>query len=251
METEKLTQEILRTQWLELSKSSMEITNVGSGTTICSASRLSSRLMIDYRTLFRNRPNTYGNYIAVWQQPDSLIPWDDEPLIVKTINGDTPEGSMLVSELALTKHSYVLGYAVGPQLFAGSRQEYGNICTTTFISSLDNGLLKINQMTPSISILASRSDSVAINYMLPTNIKPKTNGAWIGLWESSVASYKNPPMASNNISEDVSSGFAFIDQLELPVDRTYVIALFMSGWGGDNNSKHDQKAMACYITFEM
>ncbi|NEO71053.1 hypothetical protein [Moorena sp. SIO3H5] len=249
METIELTQELIQSKWAELSKSSMEVLAANAGTTEFKVLDIqATQITVSYNTLLGNQPNTYGNYIALWQN-DGSIPWDSPTLKTQKIDTNTPNGTMTFSGLELTIQDYIVGYAVSPELSGGSRQKQGNICSSANILKSDGGSSQREIFTPSICTSYIGPNSIAINYNLPTGILPKTNGAWIGLWESALPSYNNPPIAANNLREDAASGAGFINNLKLLRGRTYTVALFMSGWDCDCNSKHDQKSMACYVTF--
>lgn len=245
----ELTIQNLQDNWAELSHDSIELTNASSATTKLDITLVTADTIgLSYNTMSGNQPNSYGNYVALWQNTDT-IPWNNDPLKVQNIDTNTQSGSMFFTGLSVTNQSFIIGYAVGSKLNGGSQQQHGNICSTASIPALSSpGNDSYPTFTPSLQILYVGPNSVAVQYNLPKRITPQRNGAWGGIWRSELASYKNPPMASNSITLDAETGSLVFNNISIGRGLTYTIALFTSGWSG-GNSPNIQTAMACSVTF--
>jgi hypothetical protein len=242
----ELTQELLDTKLTELSGSSALLAGSGSSTTqLVVTSAVADQISVAYNTMPGNQPNTYGNYVAIWQNSDS-IPWNTDPLQTQQIVSNTQAGDMIFSGLNITVNSYIIGYGVGPQLTGTGVQKQGNICSTVFVPAVGGGAP--TQFLPSIQVLSIGANSVAVSFNLPSGILPQSNGAWIGLWRAEQASYNNPPVAANSIQVNAGQGSGFINGVTIGRGLTYTIGLFMSGWGG-GSSPNNQKPLACSVTF--
>ena len=249
--TMQLTADLIRSNWAELSRDSMRLSETHSITTSLKIDYVTAdSIGISYGTLPGNQPNSYGNYVAIWQNTNS-IPWNTEPMQTQAITTNTQSGSTNFHGLDLTKQSYIIGYAVGPELTDDSRQEQGNICSTAYVpeqSKKDNLEDSYVLFQPSLRVIFIGTNSLAVDYSLPSGVEPMSNGAWIGLWRSEQASYNNPPLASNNISIDAYSGTAVINDVNIGRGLTYTVGLFTSGWGG-GSKPNNQQPMACAVTF--
>ena len=199
-------------------------------------------LGLSYETLPGNMPSTYNNFIAIWQNSDS-IPWNQEPIAIQEISSNSPKGTINFPNLSITKNTYIIGYSVGPRLTTG--QKFGNICSTSFI--IDSNTSSIN-FSSSLKLVFVGTDSIAFNYNLPVGITPQSNLAWAGIWRSNNASYTNRPDATTPVSLNNESGTLTFDQFTVALGETYTIAFFMSGWKGFGQ-KNNQTAMACTLTF--
>jgi hypothetical protein len=201
---------------------------------------------ISYTTIPGNQPNTYGNFIALWQNSDSSIPWNTAPLTVFAVPTNTPNGSFVFSGLSVTNSSYVIGYAVGPILSTGNAQSNGNICATAFIPAIGAG--PVTTFNPALTIVNVGVNSVAVSYTLPDGNMPNSNAAWVGIWRSGSPSYNNPPDAFVPVTLNAPNGTVAINGLTIGRGLTYTVAFFMSGYKsavGPNG----QTAIASYISF--
>lgn len=227
----------------QTSQVSMPLTAVMPDTTnITLSGILADQVTVSYDTMSGNQPNTYGNFLAIWQSGDT-IPWNTEPLNIYPIPGNTPNGSVNFTGLDLTNNSYIVGYAVGIAL-SDTQQKYGNICSTAYIPASSN---QTSSDQPNISIGVVGSTSVSFNFQLPEGILPQSNGAWAGIWRSGVPSYNNPPEAVTPISINAASGGGSFNNFNVGRGLTYTIGLFMSGYSSTGQST--QTALACSLTF--
>lgn len=190
-----------------------------------------------------NQPDTYGNLVALWQNNNS-IPYGTNPKLNTPVIGNSPDGSFTFEGLDLTNNSYIIGYSVGPILTATGLQTYGNICSTVFIPANSS---EVTTFSPSLKVMHIGTTSVSLEYSLPQNILPKTNGAWIGIWRSGQPSYTTPPLASSPISQDAPESTCSINGFNIGRGLTYTIGLFTSGFVKSGVSK--QSAMATSLTF--
>lgn len=202
---------------------------------------------VSYNTLAGNMPNTYGNFVAIWQNHNS-IPWNQEPLKTQPIATNTQAGSLAFLDLPpITNNSYIIGYAVGP--VKSDALKFGNVCSTAFVpASSDSGETVYQYFQSSLVLQHIGSTSLAIQFNLPDGYQAATNKSWLGLWRASVPSYHNPPLHATPITQDSSFGTAAFNNISLGRGITYAVALFMSGWAGQGQL-NKQTAMACSLTF--
>jgi hypothetical protein len=198
---------------------------------------------IIYACLPGNQPSTYGNFASIWQNSNS-IPYGTSPKYTNPAIGNTPDGTFNFPNLDLTNNSYIVGFSVGPVLTSPGIQPYGNICATAFIPSV-NGTPAI--FDPTLNLLYVGTNSVSLQFNLPDNILPKSNGAWIGIWRSGQPSYTTPPAASAAISVDAPNGSCAINDFPIGRGLTYTVGLFTSGFIKGGVSK--QTALATSLTF--
>ena len=197
---------------------------------------------ISYNTLPGNIPNSYGNFVSIWQNSNS-IPWNAEPFATKPIPNNSQKGSMNFDGLDIAKNQYIIGYSVGTKLETG--QTYGNVSSSAYAP--DSNPANQSNLVSSLGIIFVGIDSVAFSYKLPDGCTPNSNGAWCGIWRSSNGSYNNTPDKAVPVTLDTESGTLTFDALTIGLGQTYTIALFMSGWKGGNSPT--QTTMACTVTF--
>lgn len=200
---------------------------------------------VNYDTLPGNQPSTYGNYVSIWQNQNQ-IPFNQKPLASYPIKSNTQAGTLNVPGLDITVNSYIVGFSVGPVLSTGQAQ--GNVCSTVFIPTIGGGA-NVNTLS-TLKIETIGSTSLSVKFTLPNGETPQANSAWIGLWESEVASYSNPPTSLNSISVNTSSGTAFINGITLGRGSTYTVALYTSGYSS-NPANLGLTAMAATLTFSV
>lgn len=244
----ELTPEILKSKRAELSRNSMQFASTDSATTTINVNHVAADLIaINYSTILGNQPNSYGNYVALWQA--NSIPWNTTPLMTQKIDTNTQSGSMIFTGLSVTTLDYIIGYAVGPTLAGSNQQQHGNICSTAYIPAQKSpGNNTYPTTTPSLRIVFVDSNSVSVDYTLPANITPQSNGAWACIWRGGEASYADPALASINISGNAAQGSLAFNRISIGRGLTYTVGLFTSGWGG-GSSPNNQKPMACSVTF--
>ncbi|KZL88483.1 hypothetical protein [Clostridium magnum] len=201
------------------------------------------KIGISYDTLPNNMPNTYGNYIALWQNTDT-IPWNQEPLKKQIIDTNTQNGSIAFSGLEITNQSYIIGYAVGPEK-PSPQQKYGNICSTAFIPATGS---QYEYFYANLTLTSHKPTSVAVDFQIPVGSMPMTNKAWLGMWRSSQAAYNNPPDYATPVDVDAETGTVAFNDIKLLRRMTYTIALFMDGWQGAGK-QNGQTTMAATLTF--
>lgn len=243
----ELTQENVDQKGADLARDSMTMSSGNSDAIAVKIENVQpNQVTVSYTGLVGNAPNTYGNYIALWQGPNS-IPWNKDPDKKFVIPGNSPDGSTVFADLNVTTLSYVIGYAVGPEI-AGTGQKQGNICASAYIAAYGKGSPDPQNKTSSLAVSYIGSTSIAVKYELPDGATPMSNGAWIALWQASQPSYSNTPLASNNIQADSHKSGGFLNDINLQRGVTYTVGLFTSGWAGAKKT-NTQTALACYVTF--
>ncbi|SHN33695.1 hypothetical protein [Chitinophaga sp. CF418] len=239
----------METQNLAAPKVLTAVPTENAQTTTLTISNVSAdEIDVDYETMPGNQPNTYGNFLAIWQNPNS-VPWNTEPLQpIFYIQTNTPSGSAAFTGLNINSNSYIIGYSAGPVLTGGGNvQKYGNICATASIPKQSEGGPGVIS-TPTISSINIGTTSVSFQFDLPDGILPLSNGAWAGLWRGANPSfYTVAPQYFTPISLDFSSGRVAFNNASIGRGLTYTIGLFMSGYKSGGGCT--QRALACSASF--
>jgi hypothetical protein len=207
----------------------LSMTNAASeSTSIRVVAVTSDAVILTYRSLPGNQPNTYGNFVAVWD--DSVIPYSRPPLQKIPIPGNAPHGSLAVAGLMPQESQYIFGYAVGPQV--------GDICAYAHISPDGSQ----TDFSSSLMLLSVQPDSIILRYSLPPGCNPAQNGASVAVWQDSIGSYTNPPLITQRITGSSSTGTIAIVGVQLNFGVTYTVALLTS---------NSQTSMAAWVTFDV
>jgi len=194
---------------------------------------------ISYDTMPGNMPNTYGNFLAIWQNQNQ-IPWNQEPLKAQPIPTNTQAGSLVFPGLSVTNNSYIIGYSVGPEKTDGPK--YGNICSTAFVPAKADSVPTPYQYFQTYLVLQYvGTTSVAVQFYTPTGYQPASNKNWMGLWRGETASYTNPPDWQTKIPVDSNFGTAAFNNVSIGRGLTYTVGYFMSDG--------KQSTLACSLTF--
>jgi hypothetical protein len=205
------------------------------------------QIILTYNTVPDNRPNTYGNFVAIWQNQNQ-IPYNQDPLSKQNIPNDTQKGDMAFDGLSVTENDYIIGYAVGP--VKTDSQTYGNVCSTAFIPSgaiSDPSLIKL--FSTSLLLKYVGSNTVSFQYSAPANYQPATNKAWAGLWRGASVPYTTPPdVAAMAVTLNSNFGTLAFNGVSIGIGLTYSIGFFMSGWS-DAVPTRNQKTLACWLSF--
>jgi hypothetical protein len=184
-------------------------------TTVLVSGVSSNTISANYSTLLGNQPSTYGNTAFLWQSGNS-IPFNQTPLATYSIPGNTEDGSFGFSGLTIQSKSYILGYAVGPDI--------SQICATCYIPASGSDFQTFQTM---LDVSNVSTDSATVNYQTPAGYSPQTNANYIGLWEGSVASYTILPLIKQNITSNSSTGSVVINNFQFKRSTTYTLAYFM------------------------
>jgi len=201
---------------------------------------------VHYKCLPDNQPENYGNFLVCWRSQNA-IPWtNDEPDGYAGVVDNKSSGSQQLEVDFAVNQSYIVGYGVGPKGAAGSGQLWKNVCATAYIGADGTTIFQ----SPELTDFDFDSDSVGMNFKLPDGCMPKTNGAWVGIWQTGIPSYTTPPIAAGRINIDSSQGGAFINGVKILRRQTYTVALFTSGWKAGKNETNVQTAMACSATIQ-
>ena len=174
-----------------------------------------SSILVKYKTLPGNQPNSNGNVIAVWQ--DTQIPWGTPPLQKKTVTGNSPAGSDAFDNLSIQSKSYIVGYSTGSNL--------STICSTlTFTPGDPVG-------TPFLTSVKAKeldSDTLIVSYDTPVGNDPKANQDWIGLWEGKTFTWDGKNRLTKvNVDKNTATG-SMVVLYSLKVD-TYYTLVYASG----------------------
>lgn len=169
----------------------------------------------EYDTLPGNQPNTYGNCVFIWQNQNQ-IPYNQQPLDNYAIAGNTQNGSFSFGDLEVQTKSYIVGFAVGPNV--------SQICSTAFVPAAGSSW-QYFQTTLGVDYIGT--DSLSVSYGTPTGNAPQTNQNWVGLWQGAAPSYTTAPVAKVNIDNNNATGQAVINNYKFLRSTTYTIAYFM------------------------
>lgn len=169
---------------------------------------------IKYKSLPANQPKENQNFVAVWNA--SMIPWNSAPMRQEKVPQNSEEGTMSIDGLLITKTSYVVGYAVGPDV--------SNICCSAVISA---GGLSLPPSFIAISLENLGTTSVAIHYQTLAGYRPFLFGNWVGIWKGYVLPYNAPsPLGSASISTDSTEGSVALNNVPIAVDSVYTVIYF-------------------------
>lgn len=206
-------------------------------------------VVVEYMTPNSNNPNRFGNQLYLWQA-EGTIPWGEPALQHQGIDGQTRQGSVVFTNLTIGKKGYIVGYGVGAD--TPSWVKYGNVCATASWpapSDLSNSQ-EISYFSSKISPQIS-SDSINVGYQFTPGVQPKTNGAWLALWEGKTNPYLNPNyLSAQAIASDGDNGTLALGKLVLVTGHTYTLALMMSGWA-ESPQKRCQTTIAAVSTFSI
>lgn len=203
----------------------------------------SQSITVQYNLLPDTTPGSNGNLMAIWQNTNN-IPYNQDPEKKQNITGSSQSGTTTFV-VDLTRNNYIVGYSVGPELTAPS-QKFGNICSTVYIPLLkDSGIDPGSSFQTRLAIGVVTSNSITFMYQVPTNCRPATNKAWVGLFRGD-ASYTTPPEKAMAITSDEDSGVVAWNDLKILFDRKYTIAWFMSGY---SDTARIQTRMAATVSF--
>ena len=197
-----------------------------------------TQIQYTFTTMPGNLPSTNSNTVFIWQTSSQQIP-SSKPLKSSAVQVDTPDGSDVFQGLDVTNLSYLLAYAVGPDV--------KNSVALVFVPSLNSkGSIVVFQ--PSISV-RPETNSVTFQYAMPGGTQPKSDGDWAGLWEGQPESalYATKPTWFVPIDDDapVSAG-AFRDVAILR-GYQYTVGYFK---GGYDKATPKQTTLACSDTFQ-
>jgi hypothetical protein len=191
-----------------------------------------------YVTFPHNLPNSYKNYIYVWDAEGSTVPWNQPPNADAIIPTDSLTGDAPV-EMAIQRRGYIIGYAVS--------NSPDSVCATVFIPAAgqsDPATWIYDQLT--ISVPAVGIDTVQIAYQGLPVYDPAASGNWIGIWRGSEVRYSGDPMKSVSIKNPEADGTVFIGGLDLRVGTEYSVGYFMKP---ENNG--GRTALAAITTFRV
>lgn len=170
---------------------------------------------VNYKGLPGNQPETYKNFVAIWQA--SMIPWTAPPLGKVSIGQNYEEGSLTIGGLTITKSAYIVGYGVGPDI--------SNICCSSMISA--GGLLAAPTQV-AISLNYMGINSLSIYYQTLAGYQPMQNNNWIGLWKGYASPYNaDTPIAVVPINSNANEGTVGMNNVPLGINSNYTLIYFM------------------------
>ncbi len=173
-------------------------------------------LSVAYRGLPGNQSFTYGNFVAVWES--TVIPWSTPPLATQPISSNSPSGTAEIGGLTITKNSYIVGYAVGPETAATCASAILNVGGLTAApSSVEIGLNNVG------------THSISVSYRALSGYLPQANGNWVGLWRGHVSPYNAPetPLAEVAIPTNSTEGNLPINGVPIAIKSTYTLIYFI------------------------
>jgi hypothetical protein len=186
-------------------------------------------MQFEYHTLANNKPNTYGNFVQIWQ--DDSVEWNNpsggssQTVPTNGIQGD------LTVPLQVQKKNYICAFSVGPSV--------QNICATAFLPEANiNGQVLFS---PKISVLPAQ-DSLLVNYHVPAGCLPGDYGHWVGLFNGGDNPYETPPLTLTTVSGNAGAGSVPL-YYGMSAGRSYLAVYFAGGAGADQTSP------ACALLF--
>lgn len=186
------------------------------GFTVSAINPTADTVSITYQGLPASQPKTYQNFIAIWAA--SMIPWKASPLRKQFINDDNQDGSLTLTDVAITRTTYIVGYGVGP-----------DITTICACSLLNVGALFAGPPSSvSISVTSITTNSLAVRYQTLAGYLPQQYGNWIGLWGGFASPYNAPdPLAKVLITSSSSEGTATFENVSLSAGCNYTLVYFV------------------------
>lgn len=170
---------------------------------------------VEYKGLPGNQPQTYKNFVAIWQS--SMIPWNTPPLAQARIDQNAQQGSIVINGLTITSSSYIVGYGVG--------NDITTICCSSLISA---GGLRAAPTNVSISLEYVGSNSLTIYYQTLAGYLPQQYGNWIGLWKGYASPYNSgTPVGTVQLNSNASEGTIGMNNVPLGINTNYTLVYFM------------------------
>lgn len=170
---------------------------------------------ISYQSLPANRPNSYGNFIALWQ--GAAIPWTAPPLMQMTIPNETDSGSLVLDNITIAALPYVVTYGTGPDI--------NRVAAMVPIAADSNAAQKGQSVA--LKLLNLTANSISVRYETLPGYQPASSGNWLGLWPGQMSPY-NPfkPMACILVSQDGNSGVLGLNGLALGRGDSFTLVYF-------------------------
>jgi hypothetical protein len=196
-----------------------------------------TQIQYHFDTMPGNAPSSNSNTVFIWQTSQSYIP-STAPLNKNGVGVNQPDGSDVFTGLSVTSESYLLGYAVGPDI--------KNLCALVFVPSQSSGKDPL-PFQPTISAQQS-STSVTFNYTLPEGTQPQSDGDWAGLWQGQTEAvlYNMPPTWFVPIGQNAPQGSGAFRNVTILRGTQYTIGYFKGGYANQNPK---QTTLACSVTF--
>lgn len=171
---------------------------------------------VAYFGLPGNQPNTYNNFVAIWEA--TAIPWQAEPLRRITIPGNGQMGNIAIDEAMITDNAYIVGYGVGPDI--------ANICASAPIGAISKELEPSANVR--IDLLEVNPGFIRFRYETLAGYLPHTYNNWIGLWPGYVSPYNAPQfMAQAAIPLDSTVGELCIRNIKISPGIPYTLIYFV------------------------
>lgn len=175
----------------------------------------SDTVAVKYSGLPGNQPETYANYVAIWES--TVIPWGVNPIKEVKIPNNAMSGTVVISGLTITMSTYIIGYSIGA--------EFSDIACSALLSA---GGLRGAPTNVSIGLDFVGSDSLSINYQTLLGYKPATYGNWIGLWKGYYSPYvPSTPVGKVKITSDSTQGSVGMNNVPLGINSDYTLVYFL------------------------
>ncbi len=173
-----------------------------------------STISLTYTGLPGNQPQSYGNFVALWQA--TVVPWTVPPIKKVPISQNTESGSMVLDGLTIVASSYILGYGTGPE-----------ITTLAATALLSAGGLRAAPASVSIGINQIGPTSLSVHYQTLAGALPRTYGHRIGLWKGYASPYNAPlPIRIAAVESDSSEDDVGMNDIQLAIRTTYTLVYF-------------------------
>jgi hypothetical protein len=170
---------------------------------------------LSYRGLPANQPESYRNFVAIWQS--TVVPWRVPPLKQVFIPDNAESGTLVMDGLQITNSNYILAYSVGPAL--------SDICASAVLG-IGGQLGRTDAVA--VSLNGVGTTSLSVHYVTLSGYLPATNQNRIGLWTGLVSPYDPPPcLATVAVPQDVNEGDVAINGIAVTIDTTYTLVYFM------------------------
>ncbi|MEA2421548.1 MAG: hypothetical protein QOF55_647 [Thermoleophilaceae bacterium] len=190
-----------------------------------------SEIILHYNTPSGNAPSTMGDAAFLWQTTSETIPQGVKANGTAGPKNDDPDNNVQFPA-NLDSESYLVGYAVGPCSKSGYL--YENVGATIQVpqgSDTDPSKVHAPHVTD-VDVTYAQDDVIAFKWTVPPGAQPGTDGDWTGVWQTEDSSdlYTQAPVATQQVTENGSSGTLSFGDVQLRRGYAYTVGYFRGGW---------------------
>jgi hypothetical protein len=220
----------------------------------------SNLIYADWKTFDTNSPKQYGNQIVMWQEQESMPPFEIPADEVITLSPGASGSDPFQSEL-IAGASYVLAYATGDNQIpkpnkksdsndSPSASVFTSYCAYCVIVPNSNGdkppiegaVIPKEDDKIQLDLTSLEPHALILKYKTQSKNRPKVYKNWIGLWEGEGFSLDGSRRLKKwDISDDASSKRLVASDVTILANKTYTIVYATGSRDSD---------IAAYLVFE-